>query len=164
MDRAKSPSVPAGDGRNVNDHAGAFLEHFRNDRLSGEKRALGIEINYLVPPLLCHLERLKAFYKRASIVDKYVNGAEFYLNLADHLLDLRIVRYVGLDRDGRAGNGIDGRICAGFVVVIRDRDRPTAPAEIFGSRAADAAGRSGHENDLAFEIKRVMHIYLVKPS
>ena len=138
----------------VDDRPGALLDHHRGDGLRAQVGALEVNVDRDVPVVLGGFEDgLRDHHP--GVVDQDVDPPETGEGRGDELVDGRLLRHVGLDRDGGAARGGDpgddriGRLRAGDVV---DHDAGALGREPLGDRPADAPRGAGNDRDPAVQV------------
>src|SRR5215469_10824879 len=142
--------------RHIDDHAVLVLEHMRQHRLHGVKRAVDVECEGLRDERVIDLEKLGPPDRRARGIEKKMHRAERGDRAVRHVADFLARGDVGMKRERLAAGVIDGRrgVARALLVDIGADDvRPFASEDQRGS-AADAARRAGNEDRLSGEIIR----------
>ena len=133
-----------------------LLEHVRQHRLHAVERALDVEVEGFLHQRVVDLEELGAADRGARRVEQELHGAERIERALDHVVDLRALGDVDLQRQRLAALGVDlrgGFLDAGLVEVGADHVGALAGEDVRGG-AADAAAGAGDDDGLPGEIVR----------
>ena len=138
-------AVLAPDRGNVDDHAGLFVQHMRQNGLNGVARAVEIDGEVALPQRVGHIlkERLTG---DARIIDQHGDRTEGILDRLDHRVDLITLRNVCLH--GERAAALTGKLrgkLLGLIppLVIVDADGIALAGKLCGDGAADAARGAG---------------------
>ena len=144
----------AGAAGDVDDAAGAALEHARQDDARAEHVADQVVVDGLADFIKVEgLERARDGARRAGVVHEQRRRAEDALRLREHRFDGGGLFDVGGDRCGAAAVGLDQRHRFGELLgrAGGDHDGGAGGGERLRDRAADAAATARDDGDLSFE-------------
>jgi hypothetical protein len=163
VDRGAGATAPVRHAAHIDDDAELVLEHVRQHSLHAIERALHVEIERLLDQRVVDLHELGPADRRACRVEQELHVAERIKRTLDHVLDLRPLGDVDLERQRLTALGVDftgGLLDAGLVEVGADHVGAFAREDVCGG-AADAARGAGDDDGLAVKIiRRLRHALL----
>ena len=158
---AASKDLDSRAGGGVDDRAAAVLEQQRDLVLQAQEHAFEVDGDDPVPFLFGDLGGRLGLLLGAGVVEGVVQAPEPLHCLGKRGLHVRAASHVAADGEGLAAEDLDhpDRVLAALLVDVGDHDVGAFTGERQCGGAADAAGRAGHERDLAVEVSiRVGHV------
>ncbi len=154
MHRGPGSAAPVCHAADIDDDAEFVLQHVRQHRLHGIKRALQIEVEGAVEQVVIDVEKFRAADGGARRVEQEMNAAEVTERQLDHVVNRRPLGHVDGERQplrARRVDLLDGLRNAVLVDVGAHHIGAFARKDL-GGGAADAAGGAGDDDGLSVEI------------
>ena len=142
-----------GNGRNIDDGAGAALAHAGGHGLNETEGAFQVDLDHLVELGLIHLESRFLGDIGGRIVDQDIDPAELAMGGVDELADVGgapDVACQGIDPAG-AIRDFGGDLLKGLELAAADDDRGAFAGERFRDGSSDAAAGAGDDGDFVCE-------------
>ena len=163
---AASKNLDSGAGGGVDDRAAAVFEHQRDLIFQAQEHAPEVDGDDPVPFLFGDVGGRFWLLFGTGVVEGVVQAPESVHCLGERALHVLAAGHVAVDGEGLAAEVLDhpDRVPIALLVDVGNHDVGSFPGERQCGDAADAAGGTGHECDLAVEVSiRVGHVCSLLP-